>query len=493
MLRNEKNVDKRSLRGKKYRHPLFWGFLMAIFVSLAVMVLLILLAGPDVEGILAGLILVVAFTIAMLALRRALCVLGEDRLYFFGCTVKRYRDEKGICFRSSCMDGSVSYADIRRIERITAKEAKARFGVAAGSVVMLYGDAFEIRISGGKAFAERLEKRSRFVLPTEGEPVMAEEAVAATGLFREAVERFEGEGFGSFFGEDVVLESGEFDSDVPYLAFLLRMGEVRLDLGLDDATVSFYFPEVSLAEADKTVSIGEFADMNAWLACVRSCLETGELPPYREVVPMGEETTMPASAHNPLQRTDVPLKELAGKRIRRQYFNIPCYASFLLAFFVFGVIKGEELLRGTGNPAMLIPHFFSMLGIWLAVASPLILLAVLNRLFFGKLICVLNTDGLHFSGGCIAWKDITRMEYHIGSASRYGNSTPCRVTVYCGDRHIDINSAPLLLFREAKKFCPKLQTKWDKSIFLYVLIPPVVIALFAFLEENASAQAAWLC
>lgn len=49
----------------------------------------------------------------------------------------------------------------------------------------------------------------------------------------------------------------------------------------------------------------------------------------------------------------------------------------------------------------------------LGFAIPFIILSLLNRRYFGKIICVINEDGIHHKDGLTKWDDIVKIEYEI--------------------------------------------------------------------------------
>ena len=156
-----------------------------------------------------------------------------------------------------------------------------------------------------------------------------------------------------------------------------------------------------------------------------------------------------------------PLKNIKGKKIRCQYFTIPVLIPYVIMFlvpyciFVFSIRMGEFDMR-------------EWLGdLWISVylcfifSLPWIVLKILTRLCLGRIICVLDDDGIHHKGGFIAWDRVERVEYVIDVPPRY-NIDPnqkCRAVIHTENESIILLQAPLYLLRCIKKSHPKIRAK----------------------------------
>ena len=87
--------------------------------------------------------------------------------------------------------------------------------------------------------------------------------------------------------------------------------------------------------------------------------------------------------------------------IRRRYFRV-----FLLVlaavFLTVGIMTlTYSLAHGTFDGSQWAQGMLDSAKVTGVLAIPLVLLAVLNRFVFGKIVCTLDEEGLHCSEGCI--------------------------------------------------------------------------------------------
>ena len=108
--------------------------------------------------------------------------------------------------------------------------------------------------------------------------------------------------------------------------------------------------------------------------------------------------------------------------------------------------------------------------------------------YFGKIICVINEDGIHHKDGLIKWDDIVKIEYEIelpGGVVKKENLF-CHAVIYTRKEKINLIHAPMFLISKVKKYQPSLEAKVSKNskwmigfmmVLLAVAVP--VIPLFA--------------
>jgi len=174
---------------------------------------------------------------------------------------------------------------------------------------------------------------------------------------------------------------------------------------------------------------------------------------------------------------------IEGQKIRRQYFN------FVLALFLFGlylcvafmattliadIIKGDTADTSHKWKQMIvtITSYFIML-------SPLAILSLVNRLFFGKNVCTAGKKGLCLSGGALyKWKRINRVEYTPNISSRRHMSF-CHLTVEMNNgTSFEIAYFPIYGMRVLKKYAPHIKTGLSKTGWImtvgYLIFPPAM-------------------
>ena len=177
-------------------------------------------------------------------------------------------------------------------------------------------------------------------------------------------------------------------------------------------------------------------------------------------------------------------KDVGGVRIRRQYFNYP-----ICIFLSVWLICVE-----VGTCLYLVEHSFhfdqwreNMLDLTFIVAkfiAPFLVLSVLNRFFFGKIVCVLNEEGIRYKNGIIKWYDIVSIKYHIMDLNKF-HYRPSYIDVVCKNKTVQIKSAPLYMFSFVKKSNADIEIKTDITVWgilaLHILAP-IIITLYRSLS-----------
>lgn len=169
------------------------------------------------------------------------------------------------------------------------------------------------------------------------------------------------------------------------------------------------------------------------------------------------------------------LKNIPGKRVRRQYFNIPIYmilsmdAAFLSEWTAIAILDAE-----TGFAT-----WWEFTGLLLAVSLvlllPLAILSVLNRFCFGNVICVLDDKGLHYEAGFIEWRQIKKAVYEPDLPSTYMhrffyccNQLCLSVRHFQKEKQIELDHAPFLLLQAVRKHCPGIPCKMSTTGVVWI-------------------------
>ena len=102
------------------------------------------------------------------------------------------------------------------------------------------------------------------------------------------------------------------------------------------------------------------------------------------------------------------LKKIPGIKIRRQYFEELLY----LQIIGYGMLFTISCLIG--------PHteFLGFTVLLILTILPSLLLVFLNRFLFGRIVCVINEEGVYYYHRFIEWKAIERVEFDIESRGR---------------------------------------------------------------------------
>ncbi len=170
------------------------------------------------------------------------------------------------------------------------------------------------------------------------------------------------------------------------------------------------------------------------------------------------------------------LKCIQGKKIRRQGFIIPLtilYSMMLaIPYSIFAISWCMGKLDTYGSPTT----FWTSVLVCFLFSVPFLVLRSLNKYFFGKIICVLNDEGIYYANkGKFGWDSIDKIEYVIDSKPRYkGDSGKTwRAIIYThGGKHVVLEKAPLYIMSSIKRY----QKSFDvKTIGASTLVSPVLI------------------
>lgn len=177
---------------------------------------------------------------------------------------------------------------------------------------------------------------------------------------------------------------------------------------------------------------------------------------------------------------------MEGKKIRRQYFNVPliilCSLMLAIPYFIFII----SLCIGKFDSYEWPSAFWTSIAVCFFFSLPLFVLHTLNKHCFGRTICVLNEEGIHYSNkGKLRWETIEKIEYVIDSKPRYKSDTgkACRAIVYTqGGKHVVLANAPLYMVSCIKKYQKGLDVKilGATSLLSTTLVVAVILLLCPF-------------
>ncbi|MBQ8310313.1 MAG: hypothetical protein IJX80_04780 [Clostridia bacterium] len=181
------------------------------------------------------------------------------------------------------------------------------------------------------------------------------------------------------------------------------------------------------------------------------------------------------------------LREIVGDKIRWQYFTGPllillfCMIFVPYCFFVFSFSTGEF------NLSKWFSDLLVSIEVCLGFAIPFIILSLLNRRYFGKIICVINEYGIHYKNGMVKWEDITKIEYEIelpGGTVKKENLF-CHAVIHTKKQKITLIHAPIFFISKVKKHKPSIDvgvsknSKWIICFIIALLVIAVpIIPLF---------------
>ena len=175
------------------------------------------------------------------------------------------------------------------------------------------------------------------------------------------------------------------------------------------------------------------------------------------------------------------LKHINGQKIRRQYFNIPLIILYSLALAIPYWIFVISQCIGKTDFYELASTFWISICVCVVFSLPILILRTFNKHCFGRIICVLSEEGIHYAkNGKLLWETIEKIEYVIDSKQRYKNVTgrSFRVIVYTrGGKHIVLANVPLYIVSRIKRYKKEI----DVKILGLTSVLPIVIVMAAIL------------
>lgn len=149
------------------------------------------------------------------------------------------------------------------------------------------------------------------------------------------------------------------------------------------------------------------------------------------------------------------LKYIDGRKIRRQYFNVPLIILYTMMLAIPYFIYIISFLTGKFDSYGQISTFFTSVWICFVFSLPLLFLRILNKYCFGRIICVLSREGIHYANkGKLRWETIEKIEYVIDSKPRYKGDTgkPFRGIIYTqGGKHVVLDKVPMHMVSYIRK------------------------------------------
>ncbi len=158
------------------------------------------------------------------------------------------------------------------------------------------------------------------------------------------------------------------------------------------------------------------------------------------------------------------LKNADGVKIRKQYFKWPLVFFGVMAVAIPYFILIASVFMEKFDFSEWLQSVGTSFGIFFVLSLPFIVLALLNRRFFGKTVCVLTDEGILYpkeERTCLArWSEIEKIEYAADTKPRYKND-PChanRTIIYKSRGHVVLRGAPRFILKKINNLKPELDT-----------------------------------
>lgn len=181
---------------------------------------------------------------------------------------------------------------------------------------------------------------------------------------------------------------------------------------------------------------------------------------------------------------ETELKKSNGEKIRWQYFNTFIYIMLAFSPMPLVMIIITELKENNLDLAEMIEAIPTVLIIWSVFLVPFVILSLLNRFLFGKIVGVVCDDGLLLENDFISWKQIQKITFNPGISSRFTTNYTYASLLIKSDTKaeytIDIMHFPMYGLRRIKKYNPKIKIEWSKDgIFtiLFIALMPTLVSI----------------
>ena len=186
------------------------------------------------------------------------------------------------------------------------------------------------------------------------------------------------------------------------------------------------------------------------------------------------------------------LKDIKGTKIRRQWFFTPMVMSiglialFLIAVSIMNVMSGSEVQQEDKD--FLLFFFRSVFSIeFLLLISfefLLLILSILNTKFFGKIVAVINDDGVYTNQMFLKWDNISEIEFFPRVIKEHHIDDCAYTKIVSAKKVYNVAHMPLYFLLKAKRYNPKIKIKINKKTILFYMIlsliwiiVPIVISL----------------
>ncbi|MBR6793411.1 MAG: hypothetical protein IKM48_03505 [Clostridia bacterium] len=182
-------------------------------------------------------------------------------------------------------------------------------------------------------------------------------------------------------------------------------------------------------------------------------------------------------------RKNSDLAEKDGRKIRWQYFNTYIYVQLSLIPAGPVMLIMMEFRNGNFNVLKYLAEMaggFPMVAVIYAVLiGPFVILSVLNRFCFGKVVGVVDHSTLFLKDRKVDINKITKIVYHP-------KLNCCYATLFVQNRDggttgLDVKHFPLYGVLRIKRQNPSIKLGFDKYIWFLLLCPSVLFAMIGLL------------
>lgn len=185
------------------------------------------------------------------------------------------------------------------------------------------------------------------------------------------------------------------------------------------------------------------------------------------------------------KQTGFVLDDIAGEKIRWQFFTIFVYAFTAISPMIMFIVPFFEGKDGRFS----LSFFFEAIFMMSLMISVCFILSFFNKRYFGKVVCVMNEKGLYTEDRFVPWDRVKAIGYNahasLSSQTPYNHAS---FDISCEDVDtfsFDVPHFPLYGLSIAKKYAPHAKTYFPlhQTLYFYAcFIPSIITAIFLFLK-----------
>lgn len=174
-------------------------------------------------------------------------------------------------------------------------------------------------------------------------------------------------------------------------------------------------------------------------------------------------------------------KTIDGYKVRWQFFSVMLYLLLYLLCYLFMIPGFFYYLWGLATFSDVVQIFDTIIVLFGWTIVSLAVLSVIN-LFVGPVVCILTDDGIHYKGGFVKWKDISKIEYSIDLPLGYsGGFDNCNeAVVHTKNEEITIRHAPIYMLLKIKRLQPQIKMGYEKGnkwFLIFCAVLPFVVGV----------------
>lgn len=181
----------------------------------------------------------------------------------------------------------------------------------------------------------------------------------------------------------------------------------------------------------------------------------------------------------------IKLRGIDGVKLRWLHFNFYFYFMAACMPMPLILILVSDALQGTLTPQSLM-ELIKFAPACVIALVPFLIVSLINRVI-GKVVCVINDEGIHHPDGFIRWNDVEKVEYEARMLSKYGTKglhDPnhfCHAKVTCRGEDVLIMHVPATILLHIRRHAPEIPAKMSKRskllICFWALFPAVMGAV----------------